>query len=312
MLKSRLALKFAPTVLALCLTGCGGGGSTSGQPVQVTPTPAPAPAPSPTPTPTPTPIAVIDFSSSFAIETSFAYTFQWFQANGSGPVNAASPQLLGSSQTTELVFQPQAIEEMRFRFGDLFVVFGASDRLQTVIRAYRREPEQLAIERPFNYVARSTWRTRFDPETRNGQSGYRDVFKIGVIGQASPAGLPFPASLNYSGTPAVRGGTVDSDAVFETQLSNFSYTPSSKSVFGSVLAFQVVNSAQVQRASLRLDGSFDPTNNRLSGTISDSSFGWTGTYSGQFFGPDRNEVGLTFRVTNSSGAMLVGDYIGRR
>ena len=310
----------ALAVAILCLTSCGGGGSSSRPPVQATPAPAPAPtptpspSPSPTPTPTAAPFVAIDYSAPFALQTELAYTFEWFTPTGGNTIlNASTPALLGTTQTTELVFQPQAIEEMRFRFGDSFVVFGASNLLATTgFRAYRREPEQLTIERIFNYVVRSSWRTRSESVVRNGQTGAREVYRVGIIGRKSVVSDPFNSpSLNYNGNSTARGGAIDSDTIFGTR-SSFSYTPSNNTVFGSILAFQNVNNTETQQAALRLDGSFDQSNNRLSGTISDSSFGWTGTWQGFFFGPDRIEVGLTFRATNAKGDVLVGDFIGMR
>lgn len=307
----------AHLVLAALLAGCGGGGSSGGDdPVQVSPAPNPSSPPAPAPMPTPTPaatIAPIDFTRGFLIETPLGYSAQWFApATGiaSGVFNRGVASL-GSTKTTALSFAPSP-EEIRFRYADADIVFSRSELLPTATRAYQRGNETLALERPFDYVVRTTWKTIGQPETRNGQNGYRETFKVDLIGEVSSTSDPLGDFLGYLGVARVFGGVMDGDAAFETRLSSFSYTPSTDSIFGGVQVFQTVNATQVQRAALRFGGSLDRSTNRLSGKISDTVSGYSGTFQGFMFGPQRAEVAVTFQVSDGNGSTLVGDLIGRR
>jgi hypothetical protein len=61
-----------------------------------------------------------------------------------------------------------------------------------------------------------------------------------------------------------------------------------------------------------MDGSVDRSTSRVTGTVTDPTFGWTGTFQGSMFGPDGAEMAITFRAMKPSGEIVVGDFIGKR
>ncbi|MFD2135658.1 hypothetical protein ACFSLT_11380 [Novosphingobium resinovorum] len=84
-------------------------------------------------------------------------------------------------------------------------------------------------------------------------------------------------------------------------------------ISGSIRLVVVSNQSERQDGLLIAEGSFDRATNTVSGTLTDKTNGYSGTFKGRMYGPDRAELGVVFQFSrDSDGSRYFGHFIGTR
>ena len=291
------------------LSACGGGSGTEST-GSVTPTPSPTPTPAPT-------YIIPDYSRDFALGSSLGYTVN---VNGT---YFSSGSLLARDKSSFLYYYDDP-ERADFSFDGSTASWTAADILgRTPYMLFQKGSEILLLGFLENslakYVTVAERRTITTAYDTNGVYSPDYQNRIAIFGTPSSASDPLPTYLGYSGYARVSGGIAGSKSQGLTDVSggtskiNWSYTPSARSIFGSIPLFVTQNSTMYQRGLLRADGQFDPATNSISGTLTDEENGFKGSFRGQMFGPERAELAIIFEFSRASdGSAYFGHYIGTR
>lgn len=317
-------LNIACAVSIFALIGCGGDEAGTG-----TSAPSPTPAPTPVPTPTPAPVyTVTDYSADFALSSSIGYMVNYVAdptAPGGEKQYFVSGEQLSAGRSTDLVYR-RSPESVDFGYDRAVQKFTAVDRVQNLnYTVFEKPGQQLLLAPPWHhpvtkYVTLAVLRSSSSITETNGTvlPGYQ--YRIGLFGTPTRTTDPLPDHLGYAGKSIVYGGipgsrTLDISSVGGGQHTiNWSYTPSSNDIFGSVPLVAVVNNQESSIGILSAaDGKFDAAANSISGTLIDRMNGYHGTFRGQIFGPDRAELIVVFEFSrDSDGSRYFGHYIGKR
>lgn len=262
----------------------------------------------------------MDYSSSFAITSSLGYVANYVD----GPQLVFAGSGLLQPQSTSRVEYDHDSGNVNLSYDGSSVAFVATDRTHSSPFLFYQKPPESAVlnantvEMSARYVTVVDWRTMMHI-VGLGVSGPGAKIRTTVIGTPSRTNAPLPDFLGYSGRASIRGGIRASatpqfaDISGGSQTVTWSYTPSNNHLSGFVSLYIVENLAQYQRGLLRASGQFDRATNSISGTLSDPENGFEGTFRGQIFGPNRDELAIVFEFSRASDrSSYVGHYIGRR
>lgn len=337
----KFRLLYAATIMSVAgvLAGCGGGDSGSGSGTS-TPAPTPTPTSAPSATPTPTPVSayvVPDYTTDFSLTTSLGYTVNLFtyptELNAAGVEKRyyAGGQLLDAMRQAKLVYR-HSPESVEFNYDGSALSFSAAERIQGSIVAFAKRRTdgsflELMLLSPTAFVRVPKYVVpAFLQSTRNaltsstGAIGAGYQLSGGLFGTPTVTADPLPDFLGYEGTAVIYGGipgsksqSIDQIGGVGGHLTNWAYTPSDDRLTGSIPLIINLNSIETPAASLTAKGRFDRVTNAISGTLTDSVNGYTGTFRGQVFGPGRAELGIVFEFSRASdGAKYFGHFIGTR
>jgi hypothetical protein len=315
--KAHALVVAVPLTLSLCACG---GDDRSGLPPSSALPPAsnPTPVPTPTPPPTPTPTAFTNWES---VPTSgvVSFTGATVEARYSNPVGSSIFGTIGDiaagNLTANFTYSSGAQTGISVRGALSSIAFTSSDGSTSVRLA--ANPSIVKFTSPngnatllvtdpsaagYSFMAHGAWRgTTASGGLLNGFAG----------GSAtSPASLPASGSATYAGTAvgynATDGGVRIGDSLgnvslvadFAAKSLQLSSGAGSSPMFGRLT--DNANSG-IFTGSV---GARSPDNNS-------GLFGWSGTISGRFYGPNAEEFAGTFFMTSSFGGCGPGClYIG--
>jgi hypothetical protein len=292
----------------------------------VVPTPAPTSSPSPAPTATYIPA---DFSANFAADTNLAYiaNFQTYAGAGGLPEQSfVSGMLIDPTHSSKIIYQREP-EQVDFGYDGTSITFVGQERISssTPRRFERNAQTEVLFVEPFDtdlhprYVVQAVWRSLKPIVAADGTTRVGEQYRLALFGTPTVGDNPLPDFVSYLGSDTFFGGVVSGQTQYRgfngysiSKLS-WSYTPSIDRLDGSIDIRLARDGSSNDQVLLRPSGKFDRATNTVSGTLSDTISGLSGTFRGRFFGPDRAELALVFEISRASdGAKYVGSYIGLR
>ncbi|MEZ5680559.1 MAG: hypothetical protein R3E14_04605 [Erythrobacter sp.] len=285
------------------LVSCGGDDDT-------TATPTPTPTSTSTPTPTPT-AADFDFTKAFTSSaTNTSYIFAYFAPTGGTEVWSEGTRRNGEA-VIDFEVSPESAE---FTWPDAtaLTTFSAADLLTAspMLRTYRKGDDALAMELPFTHIMRVSYETKV-PFVRNAESGTLRSLRYALFFNGVTTTDDITSDLSYTGTAQVAGGLSGTTAadVFSSPSATFTVASSDKALAGTIRIVEDVSGSPVERAALPIAATVGSTNT-FSGTIDDTTNGFTGTFVGSLAGPSREEIFIIYNVGHTDGREFIGSYIG--
>jgi hypothetical protein len=306
------ALVAVPLALSLCACG---GDDTSGPPVS-----SPTPSPTPTPTPTPTPIAFTNwqtFPTNGVVRVTGGTVEAAYRNPTGSSINGTIGDIAAGNLTADFTYNSGGQTGISVRGALSTVTFSTSDG--STITRLAANPNIIKFSSPagsttllladapgagYSFTTHGAWRgTTTSGGLINGFAG----------GSATlPAALPASGSVTYAGT-AVGYNTNDGGVRISDNLANVSFVANfvSKTLRVSSVGFPPMFGTLTFNPNSGLFtgtvGSVNPNNNGGSEQV----FGWSGTVSGKFYGPDAQEFAGTFFMTSNFGSCAPGClYIG--
>ncbi|MEO5706692.1 MAG: hypothetical protein ABIT10_12320 [Alteraurantiacibacter sp.] len=293
---------------ALCcavLTSCGGSPS---------PTPSPTPGtPTPSPTATATP-AVFNFTSDFALSTGGLYIYANFTPTGGTERFSDASRISGLGG---LAFTASP-EKSVFGFPDLSSdpTYLAAERTTATAtqRIYVRDATSLTLDKPFSNMIRATYK-RTDAATVGATAGTLRGYRVALITIPVTTTTAIAANITYTGTPSVVGGTLNATlpGTVTSTVTTFTVVPATSTttlpkITGTIRVFETVGAVTTEKATLVFAGEIATTGS-ISGAITDTTFAFSGAFSGALAGPNREEMALVFSATHADGRKYVGDLL---
>lgn len=328
--KPRFSICIFSFSLALVLTGCGGGGggivSTPTPPA----TPTPSPTPSPTPTPTPTPSAVVQPFPSSNPPTAYSTVNVSVNANvTTAPSPNGAQRVTGITSLTSV--GTPSFGSFEYRGPDNYAVefggFGgpvfdpdekvASSEAYELFYDFAWEPYFANLE-----LARRDRGIQFTYLTFGSVMAGIDRPDHGeitffVAGSQTPdSQMPRSGSATYTGI--ADGLWIDGSTVRRLYGSSATLTAD----FGSGQVTSTLNLAgrsdpfgAFTAGQLTTLGVFNGTG-AISGRTFDGSYaptaGYSGPFTGTFFGPAAEEYGLSFRLNGGVDQSVIGVAAGKK
>ena len=316
------------SVVALAsLSACGGGDSGAAAPPPVA-SPAPTPAPSPPPVASPTYDPVFDFAADFqtsllTIELTRSGTIE----NGKFVAQAEGVNRDDRAIDKTLAWQADS-KTMLFRFGNAESEF-APDSLESEVangkRWYRSvnspwQADALTVSKldSYRYVYGVLHDQEYDLNDGTGRRVLNDRYAVGGS-FTETSDLPASGSKSYrlsaaSTTPsndgagglnaASRPGTSGGAAL------SFDFAAKDFSIPVYLRQISTVNGKDPVAFTALFKGTYDPATNRISGVIESPDSQYTGAFGGAFFGPQGEEIGITFGLQHPTEARVVGRITG--
>ena len=298
-------------VTFMLLSGCGGNSSSNSPPTASVPPTALPPTP-----PVPAPVVPFTFDGSFDVPAVAGFSFRQFSFVDSFGFNGiAYDQMLPlASPTVPRFIWAQPAQRLRLEYIGPATEYGSTQIQQTGnYRIFTDESTRVVVGwlSPTQYVALASWSRLIGPVQRMGQAGNEAQAFWALVGNQSTIQSDLTSSLRYEGAAVI----VPSDV----QISRLQFTvaprlPGDNRVSGVLLLSATEAGANVSRASLVFEGTFNIVTNRFAGQITDATGGYTGTFEGAVFGPGREEVGISFNFSRSrdGGKVYAGVAIGTR
>ncbi len=292
------------------LVSCGGG----------TPAPTPTPTPTgtgtPTPTPTPTPVT-FTFAQPFSLGSNGLYIYGNFTPTGGTEVFNDASRLNTGAAGLAFVVTP---EKVSFAFPDLSApvdflgtnLTGSSAHL----RSYAIGDRTLNMEVPFTNVLRASY-ARSDSFISGSTPGTLRSSRVLLVSVPVTITTAIAGTLTYTGQPHVVGGTkgttvpsiVSAPAATFTVTVNTAVTPNTTTITGTIPVFESVLGVPTARANLAFTASVG-AGGAFTGTITDTTNAFAGTFFGSLAGPNREEAFLVFSASHADGRKYVGSLIG--
>ena len=307
-------LHFLAVGACIVFTGCGGGGPTSGAGTVVVPPTTSAPTPTPSASPTPT----IDFTRDFVFTSvlgSASSEFRYVDSVGSTrTVQTVEDDWLPDEPVLSLKFNA-GTGSLEFSYGTQGVAFSAADRLGE--QYYTQNGNSLAFltsAPPFKYVVAAYTKGPESPDVVGNNNGKRWASHVGIFGYNSTVSTRIEGALNtYTGQPLLRGGYNDNNRLRVSSLPLWINSGKNFNL-GSMYLTKIENGSESPVARLDLKGTLNEATNFFSGTISDPVTGYSGTFRGALFGPNREELGILYRFSSTlaGGITYSGEMLARR
>lgn len=273
---------------------------------------------------------VTDYSTDFALSSNLAYSANFVIEAGQGTEPDrqyfASGSLMDQDHNASLAYTREP-ERLNFFYDGALVSFTAQDRVQGLTytlyekdqRAHWLMLTAFGLPAQPRYTAQAMWRHSRTITDTDGTTHPSYQYRVALVGSPSSPDDPLPDYLGYTGRATLFGGIPggrDLDLariVSNDRDINWSYTPSSTFIFGSIPLSIVADNNLTQSGLLAAEGRFDRATSSWSGTLVDQVHGFRGTFRGRNFGPNRAELAIVFEFSrDSDGSRYVGHYIGRR
>lgn len=317
----KYALFVGVAALGVLVTSCGGDETAT-----PTPTPTDTGTATPTPTPTATPIAFSVTEAFTADSTNANATFAYFTPDGSMTETFNGATRLNGTSSVAFATAPESVT---FTFPDLTdaVVFAASEFVGVTgtERTYSRTNENLSMLLPFAHVMQVSYELSQD-FTRDTTDGTLRATRAAFFFNRVTATDDVTTTLNYTGSVQVAGGEPGvtlSDALSAPDVT-FNLQNTGSKVVGTIEIYEDVNGTPTLIATLDFDGAVN-TSSTFTGTLTDATHNYSGSFAGALAGPNREELFILFSISGVEGESatdatdddldprrIVGRFIGAR
>ena len=151
----------------------------------------------------------------------------------------------------------------------------------------------------------------------NGNFSVTATSNAASVGSATPAsGMPASGTAMFTGVAGGMFATPSGASYLTTAAMAASVDFGSRVIgfaTGNTVATSVYTTVSASAPALNLAGklAINPGTSQFSGSVA-SAGGMSGLASGQFYGPNANEIGGTFGVANASIGAMIGGFGGKR